>query len=621
MLKDEQALTESTVYSNTVNELVSELKVKTEAWLQQPAPPLQDDQNEVQPHDSASTVGSRRSSSIRSSSSARAKAAAKQAALEAKANALKKMHELQMEELKIQQMKSQVELQGEIAAAEAEKIVFEQCEANEACLNEEETRPPSVHWQHSPKDSVNVIPVKHSVLSKCPENQPKQRPKGVSLKQQHSLSASEWFPNQSPLYCQNNGQAYDYPLQRLMETHDRQNMALQQIVHQQQQSVMARTLPQSTINPFKGDPIEYCDFIRSFEHLVEQKTPSPSVRLYYLIQYTSGPAQDLMKSCLSMNPEQGYTEARRLLKERYGQEYRIVAAHVRTLTEGPIIKSEDGNALLQFSVQLTSCTNTLKEIGSLGKLDHPENLRRVINRLPFGMRLKWHDTVDRIIESEERDVTIEDVTKFVTAKARAATHPIFGKVVNENKGKQEDNKGRRQFGSKAGGFATQGNEGRVNKSACPCNANHWLSRCDKFRKWSLEKRRKYVKDNKLCLNCLTGGHFVRSCAKQSFCKVEGCTGKHSTFLHPKPAPLNDGERKDLQNHPSSNRPAIWQLSTQRVGSTQIQANPRKFRQIQPMFFPRDHMATVHATRGFPPDHMATSFLSVNYSERFKNSVF
>ena len=51
-----------------------------------------------------------------------------------------------------------------------------------------------------------------------------------------------------------------------METYDRQNMALQQIVQQQQQSVMALTLPQPTIKPFKGDPIEYCDFIRSFEH-------------------------------------------------------------------------------------------------------------------------------------------------------------------------------------------------------------------------------------------------------------------------------------------------------------------------------------------------------------------
>ena len=98
-----------------------------------------------------------------------------------------------------------MELQGEIAAAEAEKIVFEQCEANETCLNQEETIPPSVHWQHNLKDSVNVISVKDSVSSKCPENQPKQRPNETSLERQHSSSAPEWFPNQSPLYRQNNG--------------------------------------------------------------------------------------------------------------------------------------------------------------------------------------------------------------------------------------------------------------------------------------------------------------------------------------------------------------------------------------------------------------------------------
>ncbi|CAB4012051.1 Hypothetical predicted protein [Paramuricea clavata] len=156
-----------------------------------------------------------------------------------------------------------------------------------------------------------------------------------------------------------------------------------------------------------------------------------------------------------------------------------------------ITVAEDGDALLQFSIQLTSCTNTLKEIGSLSKLDHPENLKKIINRLPFGMRLKGCDTVDHIIEKEGRDVTIEDMTEFVTAKARAATHTIFGKIVNENKGKQEDNKGKRQFGSRVSGFSTQGVLGKPNKSICLCNANHWLSRCDKFRKLSLEERKKY----------------------------------------------------------------------------------------------------------------------------------
>ena len=213
--------------------------------------------------------------------------------------------------------------------------------------------------------------------------------------------------------------------------------------------------------------------------------------------------KQIQKSCTRSHEELSVDESgtrvhcSKKIAERYGQKYRIAAAHVQTLTEGPVIKSEDGNALLQFSIQLTSCTNTKREIGSLEKLDHPENLRRVINWLPFGMRLKWRHTVDRIIENEARDVTIEDVTKFVTAKARAATHPIFGKVVNENRGKQEESKGKRQFGSKAGSFATQGDERKVNNSACPCNANHWLSRCDKFRKWSLEERQKYVKDNKL----------------------------------------------------------------------------------------------------------------------------
>ena len=40
-------------------------------------------------------------------------------------------------------------------------------------------------------------------------------------------------------------------------------------------------------------------------------------------------------------------------------------------------------------------------------------------------------------------------------------------------------------------------------------------------------------NNKLCSNCLTPGHFVRDCPKESFCRVQRYIGKHSTFLHPR----------------------------------------------------------------------------------------
>ena len=94
--------------------------------------------------------------------------------------------------------------------------------------------------------------------------------------------------------------------------------------------------------------------MRAFEHLVERKTLSPSSRLYYLVQHTSGSVQELMKSCLTMREQEGYVEAKRLLKERYGQGYKLAAAHVKRLVEGPQIKAEDGTALEQFSIQLTS---------------------------------------------------------------------------------------------------------------------------------------------------------------------------------------------------------------------------------------------------------------------------
>ena len=447
LLKDEQDIKDSTCYFNSVNELVSEIKSKILSRLDEPVASqseTQENQNEIRPEDSVSSAGSQKSkrssrqsgtSSIKSSSSAKTRAAAKQAALEAKANGLQKLHELQWEELKIKQKKSQVELQAEIAAAEAEKIVYEQSE-EELHLNPSyavENPSPPVLQQDIPTTASHTQPTSASqaqLLQSPMTAQMKQQP----IVQQLNPSAHQWAPSQ-PSLAHHNSYASDDSFQHFLETQDRQNTTLQQLVQQQQQSVMALQLPQPTIKVFKGDPLEYCDFIQSFEHLVEEKTLSPSARLYYLIQHTTGSIQDLMKSCLAMSPERGYEEAKKLLKERYGQNYRIAAAQILTrrqvnLTDGPLIKSEDGNALLQYSIKLTSCANTLEQIGSLSKLDHPENLKAIVNRLPFGMR-KWRDTVDHIIENENRDVTIKDVTAFVTAKARAATHPIFGRLMNK----------------------------------------------------------------------------------------------------------------------------------------------------------------------------------------------
>ena len=158
---------------------------------------------------------------------------------------------------------------------------------------------------------------------------------------------------------------------------------LKQVLTCHREMTASMSLPDVKGPVFDGRLTEYCHFVRAFENLIESRTFNQQSKLFYLVQYTSGEVKDLMRSCLTMKPEEGYIEARRLLKEKYGQNYRIATAFVNRTTEAAPIKSEDGVALQTFSVLLVSCRNTLKEIGYLNKIENPDCLIKIIEKLPF----------------------------------------------------------------------------------------------------------------------------------------------------------------------------------------------------------------------------------------------
>ena len=124
------------------------------------------------------------------------------------------------------------------------------------------------------------------------------------------------------------------------DTQDRQSHTFQQLLLHQQQSIMALTLLQPDL-PIFDDPTEYCNFVRPFENLKESKTHSSSARVYYLVQYTAGEIQVLIRSCLFMKEDKGYRDASRSLLERYGRIYRIATAFVERIMNGSPFKVED----------------------------------------------------------------------------------------------------------------------------------------------------------------------------------------------------------------------------------------------------------------------------------------
>ena len=94
--------------------------------------------------------------------------------------------------------------------------------------------------------------------------------------------------------------------QHMFQAYQVRDQHLEQLLGQQRQLALSMTLPKVEVPTFGGDPINYSQFIRSFETLIETKTASSSARLCYLIQYTSGDVQELMRSCLTMNADDGY---------------------------------------------------------------------------------------------------------------------------------------------------------------------------------------------------------------------------------------------------------------------------------------------------------------------------
>ena len=331
------------------------------------------------------------------------------------------------------------------------------------------------------------------------------------------------------------------------------------------------TLPQPEISVFSLDLVEYSDFVRAFGNLIESS--SPNSRLYYLVQYTSGEVKELMQSCLSMDPREGYKAARALLKDRYGQSYKIATALINRVTKTPQIKSDEGPALQRYSVLLTSCKNSHKEIRYLNKIENPGTLQRIIGKLPLWLKQRWREKADHITKDLKREVTIEVIAEFVEEKAGIANHPVFGNIhSNDDKNNAVGTDSRRRHRTpskehKGSAFTTQGTtpEGITDPPKTILNTcrnsrmsnAHCVKRVIGCHAASFSEESQSMSELVLCVveDCAIIVLLQDTWLLQSFCQIVGCKishRKHSIFLHPKNDKLVKAEPPSVSETQSSN---------------------------------------------------------------------
>ena len=104
----------------------------------------------------------------------------------------------------------------------------------------------------------------------------------------------------------------------------RQQTELTKMIAAQQ---LKNSLPSHKPPIFSGDVMEYPALITAFDTLVESKVKDPTELLYYLEQYTTGKAKEVIKGCFQRKSESSYTEARALLKKHFGDSFKIANAY------------------------------------------------------------------------------------------------------------------------------------------------------------------------------------------------------------------------------------------------------------------------------------------------------
>ncbi|XP_030828101.1 uncharacterized protein LOC115919169 [Strongylocentrotus purpuratus] len=302
---------------------------------------------------------------------------------------------------------------------------------------------------------------------------------------------------------------------------------------------LAVHLPKPDLSTFGGNPIEYRSFINSFEVNIADKVTDDRARLTYLVQYCSGKARSSIENCVMMAPSEGYAEARRILREQFGQPYVVATAHMKKVLNRAPLRPNDGTAMWDLCRDMQRCQMVLGQMGYTADMNSSDNLLHIQQLLPVHLQSQWAIKAHQMMEGSTVP-SFEHMAKFIENSAKLANN-MFGQNIGRSSSVKVDKSGGRpKPDTRRTTLTTQGKgeyktlrQDRQPAKGCPCcTRQHDLKECGIFKEKSFEERRKTVRKVGLCDNCFLPHHMAMGCMDRSNCEEKGCTRKHHTLLHP-----------------------------------------------------------------------------------------
>ena len=247
-----------------------------------------------------------------------------------------------------------------------------------------------------------------------------------------------------------------------------------------------------------------------------------------LLQFLEGPALIAVQRYEPLPG--GLARALKTLEDRFGQPFQVVRASVESLTKGPVIQANDKESLQQYADMAQVTYDTLESVGYLSEMN-TDNLEKVIMRLPKWMQGKFAERLKRLESEGHMMPTFKDIVDFLKERAFVLNHPFFSRGSGENVSPKVKFRIKPpQVNPKVPVYV---NMTSVRGEYCPmCRQAHRLYQCETFKSKSPKKRNDFVKQHKICFNCISSSlHNSKKCKSLIRCKVQGCGKAHHTLLH------------------------------------------------------------------------------------------
>ena len=277
---------------------------------------------------------------------------------------------------------------------------------------------------------------------------------------------------------------------------------------------------QVELRAFSGDSSDYLSFMSIFNETVDNAPLSGQVKLTRLLGHTRDKARLAIDHCSLIGGDQGYQEAKKILQERFGDQYVLATNLIRSLQTGKSVHSAEELRLL--SDQLHNAALVLKGKNTYSELDSQHNLKKICSRLNSHLNNKWRERVFDIKRKHMRYASFGEFVAFMKEKSDEANDPYGQDSFSE------------QQASSNPPVASSMNCVSTLKSPIKCvlcDESRLLFKYIKFKNLDYDDRQSVVSRNKLCVNCLRPSHTVPQCKYKRFCNVSDCTTKHNGLLH------------------------------------------------------------------------------------------